>query len=136
MDTSIIGLFIGAFGISTGLWVGRRIKKEYVKFQAFLIGMISFFLTILPLAKLTGETIYFPVLLFGNAGDLMNKVYWVNKIIFGGIVGGIAGLLAYGLHEWVKRKRGKVLFPYQGIAFTMALLLLGGAALYLNAGGG
>ena len=29
LDNSIIGIFIGAFAISTGLWFGLKVKKKY-----------------------------------------------------------------------------------------------------------
>src|SRR3989344_6151701 len=49
MDISIIGLMIGAFGISTGLWFGLKLKKQFFKFQLPVIVLLSFLLTVLPL---------------------------------------------------------------------------------------
>ena len=132
MDTSIIGLFIGAFGISTGLWIGRKIKKQYIKFQLPIVVLLSFVLTVIPLMSVDNSTIYAPVLLLGPAGSVLNKVYWINKILFGSIIGGAASLLGFWLHTYIKKVRGSVLFPYQGIAITLTLLGAGTLALYFG----
>ena len=74
--------------------------------------------------KVEPEPIYFPVLLFGASGSLLNKAYWLNKILFGSALGAIASLAAYWLHLKVKAVKGKVLFPFQGIAFTLLSLAI------------
>ena len=43
LDSSIIGLLIGAFGVSTGLWAGLKVKKQYFKAQLPVIVVASFF---------------------------------------------------------------------------------------------
>src|SRR3989338_7507256 len=78
MDMSIIGLMIGAFGISTGLWIGLKVKKQFFMLQLPVIVILSFLLTVIPLLALNEDYVYFPLLLFGSAGTLLNKVYWVN----------------------------------------------------------
>ncbi len=131
IDTSILGVMIGAFGISTGLWLANSIKRKFVKFQTPLIVIASFLLTVIPLMPLMADTIYFPMLLFGQGGTAFNQVYWINKMLIGSIVGGIASFGAYYAHNKVKAVRGKVLFPYQGIAFTLAALLVTSLSIYL-----
>jgi len=131
VDESIIGLFIGAFGISIGLWIARSIKKEYFKYQSVAIILLSFILTVVPLLALSKDVIYVPVFLFGSVGTMLNKVYWINKMLLGSIIGGGASIFAFGIHEHIKKKNGRVLFPYQGIAFTAAVLAVAAAALYL-----
>ncbi len=125
VDSSIIGLLVGAFGISTGLWMGQRIGK-YIP----LIVLASFLLTIIPLQAVSNENIYLPVLWWGPAGSLLNKVYWLNKFITGSIIGGIVTMTAFWLHTTIKRSNGRVLFPYQGVVMTLSLLLLSGIGLY------
>ncbi len=129
MDLSIIGIFIGAFGVSTGLWIGLKIKN-YFKFQLPVIVLLSFLLTALPLLYISDEHIYLPILWLGSAGSLFNKVYWINKILFGGIIGALASVLAYLLHVHVKKSRGKVLFPFQGVVFTILSLAITSMVMY------
>ena len=130
MDMTIIGLFIGAFAISTGLWVGGRIKKNYIKFQLHLIVLLSFLLTVIPLISVDDSSVYFPLLLSGESGSMLNKVYWVNKILLGSIFGGAITMLSFWLHNYIKKVRSRVLFPYQGIAITLLFLIITGITFY------
>lgn len=130
LDASIIGLLIGAFGISTGLWIGLKVKK-YFRFQMSLIVLASFLLTLVPLLYIDKSTVYLPLLLLGQPGSALNKVYWINKILFGSLIGGLITLTAFYIHTYIKKINGKVLFPFQGIAITLAFLLISGLGLYI-----
>lgn len=132
LDISIIGLLIGAFGISTGLWIGLKINKRYFKFQLPIIVAASFFLTVIPLLYISNESIYLPLLFFGPSGSVLNKVYWVDKLLFGSIVGGLATLFAYLTHVYVKKQNGRVFFPFQGVVVTLFFLAVSGLILYFN----
>lgn len=134
MDISIIGMFIGAFGISTGLWIALKISKKYFRFQFFLIVLLSYLLTVIPLLYISNESMYLPVLLLGSAGSLLNKVYWINKLLFGSIIGGFAALIAYFFHISIKKLNGKVLFPFQGIVITLLFLIISSLVLYFAFG--
>jgi hypothetical protein len=134
IDTSVIGMFIGAFAISTGLWFGRKIKKEYIRYQLPLIVLTSFILTVIPMMVIDGGYITFPLLLFGEPGSLLNKIYWMDKILFGSAVGAVTTLFAFGTHNRIKKSRGRVLFPYQGLVLTLMLLGIAGTGLYLIGG--
>ena len=129
LDSSIIGLLIGAFGISTGLWIGLKIKK-YFKFQLFAVVLASFLLTVIPLLYLIDDTIYFPLLLLGPAGSVLNKVYWINKMLFGSVIGAIITLISYVTHLYIKKFNGKVLFPFQGVVLTLVFLFVSSLGLY------
>lgn len=131
LDVSIIGLLIGAFAISTGLWAGLKIRKEFFKLQFPIIVLASFLLTVAPLLYISSDTIYVPLLLFGKAGSILNKVYWVNKVLLGSVIGGLVALSAYYSHICIKKINGKVLFPFQGIALTLAFLFASGLGMYL-----
>ena len=131
LDASIIGVFVVAFGISTGLWIGRKIKKSYIRFQLPLIVVASFFLTVIPLMGLIGDKLYLPVLWFGSYGSLLNRVYFFDKILFGSILGGIATLAAFWLHVAIKKTNGRVLVPFQGVIVTLLVLAASSALLFL-----
>lgn len=134
LDLTLIGMLIGAFGISTGLWAGRGIKRQFISYQLPIIVILSFLLTVIPLRFISEENIYIPILLMGEPGSMLNRVYWIDKIIFGGIIGGFTTILAFWLHIRIKKLNGKVLFPYQGIALTLALLLMSGLAMHFTLG--
>ncbi|MBI5391895.1 hypothetical protein HZB00_02740 [Candidatus Woesearchaeota archaeon] len=133
VDTSIIGIFIGGFAISTGLWVALKlVKKQYVRFQTAWIALLSFVLTVIPLVySVASDAFYVPVFLFGEPGSLFNKVYWLNKLLLGSVVGSIATLLSFWIHTTLKSIRGKVLFPYQGVVLTLTVLALAAGGMYV-----
>ncbi len=132
IDDSIIGLFIGAFSISVGLWFGLKIlKKNYIRFQMPLIIILSFVLTVIPIIySINSNSLYMPLLLFGEAGSLFNKVYWVNKMLLGSIIGSVVTLVGYWVHVKIKEFHGRVLFPFQGMIITIVLLVLTGVIQY------
>ena len=127
---TFIGIFIGAFAVSTGLWISRKIKKEYTKFQPHIIVALSFLLTVIPLYSIGKESIYLPVLIAGASGSVINKVYWINKILLGSLIGSLIALLGFWVHMFIKKINGKVLFPFQGIALTLFLLFIGSIGIY------
>ena len=132
LDNSIVGLFVGAFAISLGLWIGNRLKTKYFRFQTTAIVLASFILTVGPLIFTKNDKLLLPLFLFGEAGSIFHRVYFVDKLILGSIIGGILCLITYGLHLHIKKVRGRVLFPFQGLVFTLVSLVIAGAALYFG----
>ena len=120
LDITILGIFVGAFAISLGLWISRKIKN-YFKYQSTLILTSSFFLTIFPSLAFIKDMTYI---------SLLSKVFFVNKLLIGSIIGALVTLLAYKIHNHIKLKHGKVLFPYQGIVLTVLLLILSSIPVY------
>ncbi|MFH0714879.1 MAG: hypothetical protein V1847_03815 [Candidatus Diapherotrites archaeon] len=136
LGAGIVGLFVGAFAISTGIWIGRKIKTRYIPFQLPLIVLASFLLTVIPLLGVSPQTLYIPVLWFGQAGTAFNKVYFTPKLLLGSAIGALLTLFALKLHTFLKKWKGRVLFPFQGIAFTLAILLMASGVLYIAWAGG
>jgi|SRR3989344_6404832 len=129
LDIAIFGIFVGAFAISLGLWISNKLKS-YFKFQSLLIIILSFLLTVLPVLPFVKDTTYLSLFLFGEPGGLLNKVYFVNKLFLGSIIGSMITIFAYYLHNFIKLKHGKVLFPYQGVVLTILFLILSGIITY------
>ena len=136
-DTSVIGIFVGAFAISTGLWAANWLKKEYVPWQKALVVAVSFALTVVPVLALQQQqaaisSVPVMVNLAGDPGGLLHRVYWVDKLLFGSIAGGAISLFALWANSKLKsRNNGKVYVPFQGIVLTLSLLLLASASIYL-----
>lgn len=129
LDVSIVGIFTGAFAISTGIWVGKKIR-QLVPYQVLWAALLSFALTIIPLLGKMNEPAYIPVFLFGTAGSLFNRLYFVDKFLLGSAIGGIVTAGAYWVHLSIKARNGKVLFPFQGIALTVTLLIMASIPMY------
>ena len=121
IDNSIVGLFVGAFSISTGLWFAKKMKRKYFKFQSFSIVLSSFLFTVIPSAKIVNDLDYI---------SLFNNIYFLDKILIGSIIGGLITLLALYLHEKIKQVNGKVLVPYQGVFLTLILLIISSIPMY------
>lgn len=126
VDNSIIGLFLGAFVVSTGLWFNNWLKKKKIvfPFQEFLIVFASFILTIAPL-YLTGIIINFEIVKsLPELSMLGLEVFGIDKLLFGTIVGILAIGVSFSFSNYIKKRKGKVLFPYQGILFMIITLLI------------
>lgn len=125
----IVALFIGAFAVSMGLMFGRMIKKQYIKYQAELLAIISFLTTVLPvypLLKSGTPADYYPfmVSVAGDYGGLLNKTYLLSIPLLAALLGGIIVALApYASGQITKARQGKTV-PYQGIMLTFAVLII------------
>lgn len=120
LDIIILGVFVGAFAISTGLWIARKLKN-YFKYQNTLIIISSFFLTVIPSLAFVKDMTYI---------SLLSRIFFVNKLLIGSIIGALVTLLAYRLHNYIKLKHGRVLFPYQGVVLTLVLLFIASISTY------
>ncbi len=119
----IIGLFIGAFAVSTGWWFSRLIKKQYIPGQRMLIILLAFVTTIVPLLPLLGEIHPLYISIMGSYGSLLNKTYLLDLFLVGSIVGGAIVSSTPWLSSKITKLRGKT-FPFQGIILTFAILII------------
>lgn len=115
VDVIIIGVLTGGLALSFGLMVNKVVRKQYFPFQGFMITLGSFVLTVLPLSFFSGGEVYF---------FFFDRFYWFDRLIFGSVIGGLTVVASYFGHLFVKQWRGGVLFPYQGVVFTLVSLLL------------
>ncbi len=136
LGAGIAGLFVGAFAISTGLWLAGKIKTQYFPFQTPLLVLASFLLTVIPLQYLSSQTFFFPALWFGTSGSAFNQVYFLNKLLVGSVLGAVLSLLALRLHRLLKAWKGRVFFPFQGVVLTLAVLLVSSGILFVAWNGG
>src|SRR3989344_1815747 len=125
-DDSIVGLFLGAFIVSMGLWFNNLLKKRKVNIpsQGFLIVFASFLFTVVPL-YLTGIIRNFEIVKsLPELSMLGLGVFGIDKLLLGIIVGILAVGASFSLSEYIKKKNGKVLLPYQGILFMIITILI------------
>lgn len=128
----VIGLFIGAFAVSIGMWFGRIIPKQYLPFQKTLIVALSFLLTVLPILYLISMVHPFQVSLFGEYGSLFNRIYMVDLSLMGSILGGALVFISPSISKQIsKLNKGKTI-PFQGIIITLASLLVAGAIIQFS----
>ncbi len=116
----VVGLFIGAFAMSMGMWFARIIKKKYVPFQRTLIILAIFLLTVFPLLPIFSAIGPLYLSFVGDYG----KTYAVNYALVSSFFGGIITFISPGLNNKLKEKRGGKGIPFQGILITFALLVI------------
>ncbi|MDP3026242.1 MAG: hypothetical protein Q8N63_00930 [Nanoarchaeota archaeon] len=126
VDDSIVGLFLGAFIVSLGLWFNNMLKKRKVNIpiQKILLIFASFLLTIIPL-YLAGIIKNFAIVKsLPELSMLGFEVFGIDKLLFGTIIGVIFVGFSFSLSDYIKKLNGKVLFHYQGILFMIFTLLI------------
>ena len=119
----IIGLLIGAFAMSMGMWFARIVKKKYIPFQKTLIIAIIFFITVLPLLPIFSKVTGFSVDLFGDYGTLFNRTYVVDQSLLISLLGGLIVFISPTLNKKIKEKTNKSI-PFQGIILTFLVLII------------
>lgn len=125
IDDGITGLFLGALIVSSALWFNKWLKnKTEIPFQESLVVFASFLLLAIPLYN-TGIITDFDTV--RSAPDqysiLRFGVYGVDKLLFGIIIGTLAVWFSFNLSGYIKEKKGKVLWQYQGLSFMLIILV-------------
>ena len=125
VDDTIVGLFLGAFIVSTALWFNRWLKSKIdLPLQKFLIVFASFLLLIAPL-YLAGVINNFEVVKAIPSLSIFGLgAFGIDKLLFGIIIGTIFIFASFSLSDYIRDKNGKVLFPYQGISLMIITLLI------------
>lgn len=122
VDDTISGLWIGAMLLALTFWTLIWLAKKgwnfkYDKIAVFLIYYLSVFLTL-----------YFTDII----GHPLNRIFGIDKIIFGTVSGTIVFLFSVWFNDFLKSKnQGKVYFPYQKVAVPLAFLIIMSIIFYL-----
>jgi hypothetical protein len=124
-------LFIGAFAVALGLWVGRLVKRSFFPHQSKAIAAFSWVTTVVPLERLIPDYSSVYLTLGGPYGSLLNRTYVYNRFTMGGLLGGLLVLLAPTVSRALTRIRGKN-FSFQGMILTLGLLLTAAAMIELS----
>ncbi len=119
IDDSISGVWIAALLGAISLWFSSSLKKKYLPWQEIVIYTGVFGTTL--------WSFYAFKLIDEHAGLIMG----VPKLTFGIVAGGITFYLVEVGNAFLKKKRGKVLFAYQPIVFSLAAMLFLSAAIYI-----
>jgi len=120
----VIGLFIGAFAVSLGIWVSNMIKKKYIPYQRSIITILSFILTVLPIMPIMTNVTPFYISISGDYGSLLNRTYIVNSLLLGSLAGGFIVAIAPLLSKNITKIRKGRTFPFQGTALTLIILII------------
>ena len=86
--------------------------------------ILSFLLSVVPLYLAGIITNIYEVMKYPQTSLLGLGYLGIDRLLAGIILGtiGIAG--AFKLSDWIKKKRGKVMWSYQGLSFMAAALII------------
>ena len=122
IDDLVSSVWIGAFMIAIISWTLSYMKKKKWDFQddGIVITLAYLVLTFIPL--------YYA----GIIGHPLNRIFGLDKIIFGSIIGAIVLYLGHWLHHYLKKiNHNKSFFPYQRVVVPVVLLILASIINYL-----
>ncbi len=122
VDDTIVGLWVGALIIAMAWWtVNWLIKKNWCfKGCGSITFIVYYLLTLVPL--------YYS----GLIGKELNKLWGIDKLLLGVLVGSILFYFGTSLHFYLKAKNNdKVYFPFQKVVLNLVILLLGSGVFYL-----
>lgn len=118
IDDIISSLWIGglilSFSFVTINWIVKRWPKFKILDSRFKIPFIAaMYLLVL-----------IPLFLNHSIGILRNRLWGIDKIILGVIIGSVVFLVGTWADKKVRRVKGKQLFPFQKVIFpTVALII-------------
>jgi len=115
VDDVISSIWIGGllWGASTWTTTWLKGKNWGFKYDSWVVTVAYYVLVLGPL--------FYSDLI----GHPLNKIFGIDKILFGTVVGTITFILANRLHSFLKTKNnGKSYFPYQKVAVPVTALIL------------
>ena len=120
LSSMIIGVLIGAFALALSLWLNKWPRKQFIRYQRFLVGLVIFLGTVVPIMPLVVDygPLYLPF--WGEYG----RTFAVNLYLAGLPFGMLAVYLAPSLSRFLTRVRNGNILSYQGVMITFILLVL------------
>lgn len=122
VDDAITGLWLGGLAASISLWTINWLSGKNIKFfgRQPLIFIIYYAAMVWPLYH------------YNLAGHPLNKLWGIDKLMLGLIVGTVGFIVAVLLNEYLKKKnKGRVYFSFQKVVLPVGLLAILSLALYL-----
>lgn len=122
VDDVVSSIWIGALLVSMILWTLMEMKKRKWRFiyDAPIISLTYYLL------------VFVPFYYSGIIGHPLNKIFGIDKIIFGTIIGTLIFTFSYWVHQYLKQKNnGKSFFPYQKVVIPVVVLILTSLVFYL-----
>jgi hypothetical protein len=113
IDDVVSSIWIGALLMALVLWTNHWLAKKNWNFNFYqIVVFLAYYLFTLV-----------PLWLFGIVGHPLNKIFGIDKIIFGASLVTIIFYLSLRLHFYLKKQNSdKVYFPYQRVAIPVAIL--------------
>ncbi len=125
IDDSVSGIWIGGLILSLTFWTTDWIiKKGYLK------KLKQIYILIL-CAALYYLITFVPMQMTNFIGHPVNRIYGIDKLVFGTVVGSLGFLAGVYLDQKQRKLYGKQFFQFQRVVFPLALLFILSVVLYL-----
>lgn len=121
IDDTVTGLWIGGLTVSLIGWTINWLNKKNIRFFGRkIIIVIGYYLLIVG-----------PLYWHGIIGHVLNKLWGVDKLVLGIVVGSIVFTFAEVLYEYLKKhNQNKTYFPLQKVIMPVVALLIASLAFY------
>ena len=122
IDDVVSSVWIGAFMVAIISWTLSYMKKKNWSFADDGIFVTLFYLVLT----------FIPLYYAGIMGHPLNRIWGLDKIIAGSIVGAMVLFLGNWLHLSLKKgNNNKSFFPYQRVVVPVVFLILASLIIYL-----
>ncbi|MHB9019886.1 MAG: hypothetical protein ACYC3G_03400 [Minisyncoccota bacterium] len=125
VDDTIVGLWVGALIIAMAWWTVNWLIKKNKCFKGCgsMTFLAYYLLTLVPLYS------------SGLIGKELNKLWGIDRLLFGVVIGSLLFYVGTNLHFYLKAKNNdRVYFPFQKVVLNIAVLLLASGIFYLLIG--
>lgn len=124
IDDTIVGVWIGGFILSSLLWLFNWIDAKFKKKRSNIFNIAT--------TIVTYAIVLVPLVVSGMIGHELNKLWGIDKVLLGIIVGTIAFYIAQKINSCIKKRmNGNVLFPFQKVVIPVFFLLISTIIFYL-----
>jgi len=122
VDDAITGLWVGGLMVSISLWTINWLNGKKIKFFGRQpLVFISYYVMII-----------WPLFHYNIIGHPLNKLWGIDKLILGIIIGTLVFPAAILFNEYLKKKNNnKVYFPFQKVVVPVGILAILSLAFYL-----
>jgi hypothetical protein len=111
IDDLLVSIWISALNVAISFWLATKFTNKYLK-NGYLITAIILATTL----------IYFQAT--GQLGHLGNRLFGIDKIVFGQLLGVLTMLFGNYFYSAVKQRLGHAPFPYAKVVFPVGIVLL------------
>lgn len=123
VDDTITGLWIGALLVAMTIWTLEWFKKKNIRFWGEkTITTVAYY-----------AMVALPLYWSDIVGHPLNRIWGMDKLMVGIVIGSIFFLIGGTVHFRMKDKHGKVFFPFQKVVFAVIpLIVLSGVFYFIT----
>lgn len=129
IDDSVSGVWVGGLILSLSFWTADWISKK--KYLEKLIKKIQKTGIVVTTYILLSALTFIPMFATNFIGHPVNKIWGIDKLIFGTAVGTLFFLLGVFADQKERQIKGRQFFQFQRVVFPVVSLLVASVILYL-----